>query len=113
MPPRSMLMAGKSTRPLSEEQFGLLMAAIARAVHLDRKAKRDYALSKGSYMLGCRVSEIASIRWKDIEVLSDDGPIHLLGKGSKAKTVRVSKNEMLVKNKNRIRKFNNRLGQVY
>ena len=90
MPPRSMLMASKSTRPLSEEQFGLLMAAIARAVHLDRKAKRDYALVRGSYLLGCRVSEIAAIRWKDIEVLSDGGQIHLLGKGSKARTVRVS-----------------------
>ena len=31
---------------------------------------RDYALVRGSYLLGCRVSEIAVIRWKDIEVLS-------------------------------------------
>ena len=45
MPPRSLLHAEKSTRPLSEEQFGLLMATIARAAHLDRNAKRDYALS--------------------------------------------------------------------
>ena len=90
MPPRSMLMASKSTRPLSEEQFGLLMAAIARAVHLDRNAKRDYALVRGSYLLGCRVSEIAAIRWQDIEVLSDGGQIHLLGKGSKRRVVRVS-----------------------
>ena len=90
MPPRSMLMASKSTRPLSAEQFGLLMAAIARAVHLDRNAKRDYALVRGSYLLGCRVSEIAAIRWQDIEVLSDGGQIHLLGKGSKRRVVRVS-----------------------
>ena len=89
-----MLMASKSTRPLSEEQFGLLMAAIARAVHLDRNAKRDYALVRGSYLLGCRVSEIAVIKWQDIEVLSDGGQIHLLGKGSKARTVRVSSDRL-------------------
>ena len=57
-----MLMASKSTRPLSEEQFGLLMAAITRATHLDRNAKCDYVLVKGAYLLGCRVSEIAFMR---------------------------------------------------
>ena len=57
-----MLMASKSTRPLSEEQFGLLMAAITRATHLDRNAKCDYVLVKGAYLLGCRVSESAFMR---------------------------------------------------
>ena len=90
MPPRSLLHAEKSTRPLTPEQFGLLMAAITRAAHLDPKAQRDYVLIKGAYLLGCRVSEIAVIRWKDIEVLPDGGQIHLFGKGSKARTVRVS-----------------------
>ena len=91
MPPRSLLHAEKShPRGQSDEQMGLLMAAIARAAHLDRNAKRDYALVRGSYLLGCRVSEIAVIKWKDIEVLSDGGQIHLFGKGSKARTVRVS-----------------------
>ena len=66
------------------------MAAIARAAHLDRNAKRDYALVRASYLLGCRASEIAAIRWQDIEVLSDGGQIHLLGKGSKRRVVRVS-----------------------
>ena len=70
--------------------MGLLFAAITRAAHLDPKAQRDYVLIKGAYLLGCRVSEIAVIRWKDIEVLSDGGQIHLLGKGRKARTVRVS-----------------------
>ena len=70
--------------------MGLLMATIAKAVHHDRNAVRDYALVRGSYLLGCRVSEIAVIRWRDIEVLSDGGQIHLFGKGSKARTVRVS-----------------------
>ena len=90
MPPRALLHDEKTTRPLTTEQFGLLIAAITRAAHLDPKAQRDYALIKGSYLLGCGVSEIAAIRWKDIEVLSDGGQIHLLGKGSKARTDRVS-----------------------
>ena len=90
MPPRALNHADKNTRPLTLEQFGLLMAAITRAAHLDPNAQRDYALIKGSYLLGCRVSEIAVIRWKDIEELDDGGQIHLLGKGSKRRTVRVS-----------------------
>ena len=90
IPGRSQLHAEKSTRGLSDEQMGLLMATIARAIHHDRNAVRDYALVRGSYLLGCRVSEIAGIKWKDIEVLSDGGQIHLFGKGSKARTVRVS-----------------------
>ena len=90
MPPRSLLHAPKTTRGLSDEQMGLLLATIARAAHLDRKAQRDYVLIKGAYLLGCRVSEISAIRWKDIEVLSNGGQIHLLGKGRKARTVRVS-----------------------
>ena len=90
MPPRSLLHAPMTTRGLSDEQMGLLMATIARAAHHDRNAVRDYALVRGSYLLGCRVSEIACIKWKDIEVLSDGGQFHLFGKGSKARTVRVS-----------------------
>ena len=66
------------------------MAAITRAAHLDPKAQRDYVLIKGAYLLGCRVSEIAVIRGKDIEALDDGGQIHLLGKGSKRRTVRIS-----------------------
>ena len=73
MPSRSLLHAEKTTLPLNEEQIGLLFAAITRAAHFDRNAKRDYVLIKGSYLLGCRVSEIAVIRWKDIEALDDGG----------------------------------------
>ena len=51
--------------------------------------RRDYALIKGIYYLGCRVSEIVFIRWKDIEALDDRGRIRLLGRGSKRRTVRV------------------------
>jgi integrase len=70
--------------------MGLLFAAITRAAHLDPNAQRDYALIKGAYLLGCRVSEIAVIRWRDIEALDDGGQIHLFGKGSKRRTVRIS-----------------------
>ena len=45
MPSRSLLHAEKTTLPLNEEQIGLLFAAITRAAHLDRNAKRDYVLS--------------------------------------------------------------------
>ena len=41
-------------------------------------------------LLCCRVSEIAVIRWQDIEMLDDGGQIHLFGKGSKRRVVRVS-----------------------
>ena len=44
---------------------------------------------KGSYLLGCRVSEIAVIRWKDIEALDDGGRFTSLER-IKARTVRVS-----------------------
>ena len=62
MPLRSLLHTEKTTLPLKEEQIGLLFAAITRAAHLDRNAKRDYVLIKGAYLLGSRVSEIAVIR---------------------------------------------------
>ena len=91
MPFPSLFHAEKTTLQLNEEQLCVLFGvSITRAAHLDRNAKRDYVLIKGVYLLGCRVSEIAAIRWKDIEVLSDGGQIHLFGKDSKARTVRVS-----------------------
>ena len=90
IPSRSQLQSEKSTRGFSDEQMGLLTAAIARASDLDRNAQRDYALVRGSYLLGCTVSEIAVTGWQDIEVLDDGGQPHILGKGSKRRVVRVS-----------------------
>ena len=94
MPPRSLMTAEKNTRGLSEEQCALLLAAIGQCFAKDRNAKRDYVLIKGSYLLGCRVSEMAAIRWKDIEPLDGGGQIHLLGKGSKSRTVRISSDSL-------------------
>ena len=90
VPTRSLLQAPKTTRGISEEAVATLLAVIRQAFSTDRNSRRDYALIKGSYLLGCRVSEIAVIRWKDIEALDDGGQIHLFGKGSKRRTVRVS-----------------------
>ena len=56
----------------------------------DPRAPRDYVLVKGSYLLGCRVGELARLKWEDVERLSDGGQIHLFGKGSKSRVVRVS-----------------------
>ena len=45
---------------------------------------------RGSYLLGCRVSELCRLRWEDIEPLDEGGNVRLLGKGSKPRTIRVS-----------------------
>ena len=45
---------------------------------------------RGSYLLGCRVSELCRLRWEDIEPLDEGGNVRLLGKGSKTRTIRVS-----------------------
>ena len=90
IPSRSLLHAEKTTRGLSEEHVGLLLAAICRSMRCDPRAPRDYVLVKGSYLLGCRVGELARLKWEDVERLSDGGQIHLFGKGSKSRVVRVS-----------------------
>ena len=77
-------------RGLSDEQMGVGCLQPSPERLTWTPIQRDYALIKGAYLLGCRVSEIAVIRWKDIEALDDGGQIHLFGKGSKRRTVRVS-----------------------
>ena len=62
MQPRSLLHAPKTTRILSDEQMGLLMATIAKAAHVDRNAVRDYDLVRDPYLFGCKVFEIAGIK---------------------------------------------------
>lgn len=59
------------------------MAMITRAIHHYCKAIRDYAVVRGSFLLGCRVSEIAVIKWKAIGVLSDGGQFTSLEKDLK------------------------------
>jgi len=94
MPSRSLLQAAETTKALTEAQFALLPAAITRAMKSDPNAARDYVLIKGSYLLGGRVSEIARLKWSDIEGLGDGGQVHLLGKGLKSRVVRVSRDTL-------------------
>ena len=90
MPPRSLMHAGKTARGLTQEDLAGLFALVRAHFHTDRFAKRDLVLTKGSCLLGCRVSEIARLKWADVEQLSDGCQIHLLGKGSKSRVVSVS-----------------------
>ncbi|MDC0325860.1 tyrosine-type recombinase/integrase [bacterium] len=90
VPSRSLLTAPKTTKSVSEEDLAGLLSAIARSSIGSPKAQRDYVLVKGSYLLGCRVSEISRLKWDDVERLNNGGQVHLLGKGSKSRVVRVS-----------------------
>jgi site-specific recombinase XerD len=91
MPRRSMLTATKCTRALAEPDLDAVLGVIAAAARNGcRTAQRDYVLVRASYLVGCRVSELARLRWCDVEAIEDGGQVHLLGKGSKARTVRIS-----------------------
>ena len=68
----------------------LTLATIARAAATSTTARSDFVMVKGSYLLGCRVSELCRLQWKDIELLEGAGKVHLLGKGSKPRTIRIS-----------------------
>jgi len=82
--------APERAKPPSEDQPGTVLAAIAKAAATSPIARRDWVMVKGSYLLGCRVSELYRLRWQDIEPLNSGGQVHLLGKGSKPRTIRVS-----------------------
>jgi integrase len=91
MPRRSMLAAPKCTRALAETDLDAVLGVIAAAARNGcRMASRDYVLVRGAYLIGCRVSELARLRWCDVESVDGGGQVHLLGKGSKARTVRIS-----------------------
>ena len=90
MPRRASLHVPNLAKPLTEDELGVILATIAQAKASSPIAQRDWVMVKGSYLIGCRVSELCALRWQDIERLDDGGQIHLLGKGSKTRTVRVS-----------------------
>jgi integrase len=95
MPRRSMLSAAKCTRALAEPDLDAVLGVIAvDARNGCRIAQRDYVLVRGAYLIGCRVSELARLRWCDVEAVEGGGQVHLLGKGSKARTVRISADTM-------------------
>ncbi|GCE65883.1 integrase [cyanobiont of Ornithocercus magnificus] len=85
LPRRQMLEVVKQPRPLTYADLDRIIEAITLAGH-----QRDLVLVKGAYLVGCRVSELAALRWRDVEAVGDGGLIHLIGKGSKPRTVRVS-----------------------
>lgn len=90
LPRRQQLQVAKQPKPLSHGDLDRIIEAIEAAGH-----RRDLVLVKGAYLIGCRVSELASLRWGDVEQLEGgDGQIHLMGKGSKARTIRVSADTM-------------------
>ncbi|QNJ15927.1 putative integrase/recombinase domain protein [Synechococcus sp. A18-40] len=91
VPRRTGLSAAKLAKPLSEADLTSVFGAISAAkVKGSTIAARDLVLVRGSYLIGCRVSELIALKWQDIERLETGGQIHLLGKGSKPRTVRVS-----------------------
>ena len=83
MPRRATYVVPKLAKPMSEDDLGMVLATIARAAATSTTARRDFVMVKGSYLLGCRVSELCRLQWKDIEPLEGAGQVHLLGKGSK------------------------------
>ncbi len=93
MPRRATLHAPKLAKALTDDELGMVLATIAKAADGQGRgtAARDFVIVKGSYLIGCRVTELCRLRWQDIEPLEDGALIHLLGKGSKARTVRISK----------------------
>jgi integrase len=50
----------------------------------------DYVSLHGAYLIGCHVSELARLSWHDVEAIEGGGQVHLLGKSSKPRTVRIS-----------------------
>ena len=91
VPPRVQLHAPKLAKPFPEADLTSVLGAISQARATGcPTAARDYVLVRGSYLLGCRLSELARLKWGDIEAVEGGGQVHLLGKGNKARTVRIS-----------------------
>jgi integrase len=91
-PRRAMLATAKTSRAVSAPDLDAVLGAIqAAALAGSRTARRDYVMVRGAYLIGCRVSELCRLRWADVERLPDGaGQVHLFGKGSKPRTVRIS-----------------------
>ena len=91
IPRRTGMSAPKLAKPLAESDLTSVLGVISAAkVKGSAIAARDYVMVRGSYLLGCRVSELCRLRWEDIEPLDEGGNVRLLGKGSKPRTIRVS-----------------------
>src|SRR5260370_11521891 len=49
--------------------------------------KRNQVLLRLLYIAGLRVSEIAELKWRDLQPRTDGGQVTVFGKGSKTRTV--------------------------
>ena len=82
LPGRQMLEVAKQPKPLTRGDLGRIIKVITGAIWC--------WLRGGAYLVGCRVSELVALRWRDIEAVEDGGLIHLIDKGGESRTVQVS-----------------------
>ena len=66
-------------RILSEEEVQTIINSV--------KNKRNRLIIKTLYYTGIRVSELASLTWKDLQARNEGGQLTVLGKGGKTNTV--------------------------
>jgi integrase/recombinase XerD len=66
-------------RILSEEEVQTIISSV--------KNKRNRLIIKTLYYTGIRVSELASLTWKDLQTRTEGGQLTVLGKGGKTNTV--------------------------
>ena len=72
IPRRTGMSAPKLAKPLAESDLTSVLGVISAAkVKGSAIAARDYVMVRGSYLLGCRVSELCCLQWKEIEPLDD------------------------------------------
>lgn len=92
MPRRILMKPAKCSRGLAEQDLDSVLGVVAAAARDgDQTAVRDYVLIRGAYLLGLRVGELSRLKWQDIQTVDDGGFITVLGKGSKTRTIRVSR----------------------
>ncbi len=72
----------RAERILSEEEVMKLLALT--------KNPRDHALLRLAYASALRLSELASLSWRDLTTRSDSGQVSVLAKGGKTHTVLLS-----------------------
>ncbi|WP_255486404.1 tyrosine-type recombinase/integrase [Synechococcus sp. BMK-MC-1] len=92
VPRRTGMTAATLAKPLSEVDLTSVLGVISAAKDKGSAiAARDYVMVRGSYLIGCRVSELRLLRWQDLQRLEGGGQMKLVGKGSKEpRTIRVS-----------------------
>lgn len=91
-PRRAFYAVAKLSKPLQEAELTELVGTVATAARQGlRTARRDLVMIRTAYLLGARVSELAHLRWADIERLDDGGLVTIRrGKGGKSRIIRVS-----------------------